>query len=297
MIVLRGLALAIVLVVWLIIGPLLWIPLIIRTIAFVMVNLMATVFTGASMAPSQASLDAALRLYGRGFRAAFAVLDNDPDTNPPPLLRSHGYIRLFAELVYVALFWLGTVSLVLMLMRISPSAILQSHAKSSGSSGIQVEDKKPDIAPFFPPQSGTPIYTVVHRGFLFKVYRCGLSRSRVRCDFTVENQQADRNFTLGIGKSDATSDYNEGGGTLVDDRGNGYRSTAGALGRLIRTDCDLSDCRIDTVALRGAAIPAWIAFDDVDENATIAKLVRLRFGSGEYNWGPPAELRDIEITR
>ncbi|MBC8166836.1 MAG: hypothetical protein H7Y20_13325 [Bryobacteraceae bacterium] len=292
MVVLKRLALGIVLLVWLVIGPFLWIPLIIRTLGFVTFNLMATVLTGASMLPAQASVDAALGLYGRGFRAAFAILDYDPATVPPPLLPSQGYIRLIWELVYVALFWLGSLTLLLYAIGLSP-AELEARFTKSRASAPELNPTKPDALPFAPSPAAIPVYITTQRGFLFKVYRCHRADARVRCNFTIENQQqGDRLFSLGIGRSEATSNINQGGGTLADDRGNGYPSSDGGVGRKSRTDCVYLGCEAQTLALPGVVVPAWIAFDDIDRTATMAKLVRVRFSS-DNQWESPAEFRDI----
>jgi hypothetical protein len=130
---------------------------------------MAAVFTGASMAPARTSLDTALSLYGRGFKAAFAVLDNDPSTHPPQVLPASSKLRLVGELVYVALFWVATVALIFGLAGVSPIQWLRFRTRQSQPLETQIVALK-----YEPPLQCE--MSIVTRGFLFSPKREGSLR-------------------------------------------------------------------------------------------------------------------------
>jgi hypothetical protein len=299
LIVLKVLALIFVLLVWTIIGPFLWIPLLIRSFAFVTFNLMAAVVTGASMAPAQISLDAALGLYGRGFLAAFAILDETSSTPAPVLPHSNGYGRLLSELLYVALFWVASVGLILWLLRLSPPPLRQPSRNGSASmpkttSITEIDSMKP--AP--KPRARKPAFMITNRGFLFKLYSCNFSDAdTVRCGITVENtQNVERRFTFVIGGSESAARRETTGATFADDRGNWYISDRGSLGRSQIGHCSEDvGCDVGTVALPGVVIPLTVEFDNVDSAAMTAKLLRINFNTGGDDWLPSVIFRELRL--
>lgn len=298
MIILRILALIIVWGLWLVIGPLLWIPLLVRSFAFVTFNLMAAVVTGASMAPAQVSLDMALTLYGRGFRAAMTILDTNTITGGQALPQASGYGRLVGELVYVVLFWLATIALVMMLIGISPFSWWQSRLQTS-LKGDRQGSASETTAPAADIHQ-VPIHVAKAQGFVFKVYRCELKVSTIRCDLTAENQeQGERRLTLSVGGPRLDYDQLNSGCTLADDRGNQYVCDAGGVALRSQSGCAgrPDACTVATIALPNVVIPIWVSFDDVDRAATVAKRLRIKFGTEDDQWAKLLEFRDIELTR
>jgi hypothetical protein len=296
MIILKILALILVLIVWLVIGPFLWIPLLIRSFGFVTMNLMATVVTGASMAPAQASIDTALSLYGRGFVAAFTILGQNP-TDVQSLPHQAGYARLLGELLYVILFWAGTVATVMWFMGVSPVEVVRSRMGFVGPTQVTA-DNSPTIVPVATMPPG-PIGSRMARGFMIKLYRCSRDAKEIQCELTVENRAGEEaTFSLGIGGPEGNTKARFGGATMADDRGNHYLSSAGTVGNHRTSDCAGSEevCKVETVALHGVVIPVSVTFDNVDLAASVAKRLIVKFGSDSEEWSQPIEFHDIDFV-
>lgn len=298
MIILKILALIVVLALWLVIGPFLWIPFLIRSFGFVTINLMSAVVTGASMAPAQASIDAALSLYARGFRAAFSILDHQSAAGIQTSPHQRGYGRLLGELLYVTSFWGGTLATVMWFMGISPGEVIRSRMKFVGPTEIAVRNAQ-TIAPAVTVPSG-PIHSRLERGFMIKLYRCSWDVRDIQCDLTVENRgREEATFSLGIGGPMNNTKARFGGATMSDDRGNHYLSSEGTVGKYRASRCagNTEVCKVQTVALPGVVIPVSVTFDNVDSAASVAKRLVVRFGSDSEEWSEPIEFNDIDFVK
>lgn len=102
----------IVLTLWLVIGFLLWVPLLVRMISSLAFNAMVSTYTKADVGEVQLALREAVSFYGRGFSTINRAVSEDATTylaSRP--MGATAWKKLIQEIFWATLFWLMTLAM------------------------------------------------------------------------------------------------------------------------------------------------------------------------------------------
>lgn len=164
-------------------------------------------------------------------------------------------------------------------------------------STINVAGSAPEKTPVPPPARDTQILTNALRDVLVTFDQCTLATRTLRCTYTVTNQSgAEKKFILGIGGTNSRFENDRGGASVFDDVGNDFLSVGGGIANHALADCDsYSTCEIEKILTPRVRTAGWLRFDNVDPEASVVKLLRLKWSDG--NVWVPMDFRLIPIIR
>ncbi len=108
---LTGVITAIVLVLWTVLGFLLWIPLLTRMIVVFTSAVISAMFTGRDPSDARNHLEVAITFYSRGFHLIRNSMSGETQKSGPFVVPHPGHmVRLLKEVAFCLLFWLGVVA-------------------------------------------------------------------------------------------------------------------------------------------------------------------------------------------
>ena len=95
------------LIIWSVLGAIFWIPLLVRVTGFFVVALVHSTFTGGSVEQAGAALHIAIDFYFRGFRLAYRIFEDSPNSETVPHVPhiSFSWMRLLQEGVWACFIW------------------------------------------------------------------------------------------------------------------------------------------------------------------------------------------------
>jgi hypothetical protein len=147
------------------------------------------------------------------------------------------------------------------------------------TSNVQAEAPVPA-----PPAAATPLAHASANGFSFDLTRCRQSAGTVWCDLTITNDSSrDRDLYLVVRSYDETvTNARDSPAQLYDNRDNAYLARGGLLG----TDDSASNggAYVRTAVPSRLTTKGSVRFDGVDASATHARLLRINFATGSYDW-------------
>lgn len=141
-------------------------------------------------------------------------------------------------------------------------------------------------------QDGRKASVVVTKEFSFVGNSCKVSVGTVVCLFAITNEaSAARALSLDIGCRDNKP-------RMLDQVGNEYLSTEGNFGKKTFVKGRYGDCHLSENLDAGAEVSGSVKFENVDNRADTARLLRLTFGLTERNALPATfyvDFRDIPL--